>query len=434
MSLADFYEHNTLLSQLDFLGIASMKELPSISTGTVLVEKDTNLQPKSSDFEVLVDDNIVLPKVDFIKSNQRKNAVFLTGATGFFGAHLVKALLEAGYEKIFCLVRGENPSRLYDTLSWYFGNGWTHFNQMKIKAIQGDLLQQNFGIAGHIADQMILQIGYVIHAGADVRHYATDNLAEKTNREGTANAIQLAKKAQAKLIHISTVSLCAEYIINSPEKVTNFSETDFEIGQNWDDNVYLRGKFAAEELVRQAVNDDSVSATILRIGRLVGRSSDGVFQKNASTNAFWGLVNGISCLTKISKELSQFPLEMTAVDECAQAAVLLMNSHQLVYHLFNPHLLTVKEIFTLLDRPIVEVNKEQFEQHLREQSQSKNAARIAPLLSQYYHLMQVPFRITPICDLTTSELSKYRFVWKKNDPKILLHSFFENDGKETFAY
>ena len=72
-----------------------------------------------------------------------------------------------------------------------------------------------------------------------------------------------------------------------------FSEDDFDIGQNWQENIYVKGKFLAEQKVRKEI-EAGLDAKIFRVGRLVGRSTDGVFQKNPETNAFYRLLQGPS--------------------------------------------------------------------------------------------------------------------------------------------
>lgn len=397
MTLSEFYERPTLKEQLAF-----------IQTGET--EAPCPKEP------------VDIPSPT---ASANGDGVFLTGATGFFGAHLLRSLLEAGYAKVFCLVRGEG-SRLEETLDWYFGAGWTASFRSRIEAVPGDMTQERFGFSEETAERICGRISFVVHAAADVRHYAYDDGPEKTNIAGTAQAVSLAKRAGAKLIHISTVSLCGEYLPDAPEMTRDFSEGDFEIGQNWRDSVYLRGKYGAEKLVYQGM-EEGLSAVILRIGRLVGRSSDGMFQKNAESNAFWGLVNGMTCLDMISGELAELPMEMTSVDDCAGAAVLLMESEGPVYHLFNPHILTVEEILKAVGKPLSVTDREHFEAHLKEKCQSGLGIRLAPLLSQYQRLMRVPFRITPVCDITGEELRKLRFRWPETEPSVLLRDFIKND-------
>ena len=125
------------------------------------------------------------------------------------------------------------------------------------------------------------------------------------------------------MVHVSTASLCAEYFPAEPERMSLYTEQDFDIGQNWQDSVYLRGKFMAEQVIHNALAQEA-PCTIFRIGRLVGRQSDGVFQRNFGSNAFFGLVHGITCLDMISTDLAQMEMELTAVNQCAKALVLLL--------------------------------------------------------------------------------------------------------------
>ena len=157
--------------------------------------------------------------------------VFLTGATGFFGAHLLRELVERGYEKIYCLVRGTDSRRFEDTLEWYFGRGFMSRASKRITVVNGDITSPGLGISREMWETLTADAGLVIHAAADVRHYADSDEAVITNREGTRNVLQLAKEAGAKMVYISTVSLGSEFIRNQPELVRDFSEDDFDIGQ-----------------------------------------------------------------------------------------------------------------------------------------------------------------------------------------------------------
>ena len=65
--------------------------------------------------------------------------------------------------------------------------------------------------------------------------------------------IAFAQKAGARLHHISTASVSGEYLLDLPESAAQFDENDLDIGQNWQDNGYVKSKFLAEQQVRQAV-------------------------------------------------------------------------------------------------------------------------------------------------------------------------------------
>ncbi len=361
-------------------------------------------------------------------------AVFLTGATGFFGAHILRALIDKNYEKIYCLVRGNDPKRLWDTLEWYFGRGFISGIRKKVFPVLGDIVLENFGMDMKNYERLKDETGLVIHAAADVRHYAASDNALVTNREGTRHVLALAKAAGARMVYISTVSLGSEYVQSDPELTREFSEDDFDIGQNWEDNVYLKGKFEAERLVREAAGG-GLPVKILRIGRLVGRSSDGVFQKNPASNAFWGLVSGIVQAGMVPTELSDMVLDTTAVDECAAAALLLIEKGPgMVYHLFNPEMDSVREMIATMGANIVETSREQFEERLRSLLAAGGSVPLSMLLSQYNRLVQVPVRITPVCRQTVECLKALGFEWKKPKLDRLLAAFLPEEPGESSAW
>ena len=359
--------------------------------------------------------------------NDEKNAVFMTGATGFFGVHMLKELLDHGYDEIYCLLRGHDVERLLDTVTWYFGRGYASSVRKKIHPVPGDLCDMHFGIEPSVWSMLTQKVGMVIHAAADVRHYASDDSAFITNREGTRHALELAKASNARFVQISTVSLGAEHIIAEPNKECSFTEDDFEIGQNWMENIYLKGKFESERLVREAAGE-GLNVMILRIGRLVGRESDGVFQKNPATNAFWGLVNGFVQMGSISKELGTLKMETTAVDACAHAALLLIeNGTRMVYHIYNPHMKTVQQMIEDLGIDIALTDRTMFENELKNRSFGAFGVNvgITMLTTQYQRFMTSPIRIQPDCKQTQKELHALGFMWEEPDIKKLLDAFVE---------
>ncbi len=84
-------------------------------------------------------------------------------------------------------------------------------------------------------------IDVIYHCAADVRHYAADE-AEFLERNvgGTRTVIELARYSNAVLHHMSTASIGGEYLKGQPDMTAVFSEQDFYIGQNWEDNIYLK--------------------------------------------------------------------------------------------------------------------------------------------------------------------------------------------------
>ncbi len=76
-----------------------------------------------------------------------------------------------------------------------------------------------------------------------------------TNVIGTETMIALSLQADAVLHYISTASISGDFLKDEPEKQMVFTEDDFYIGQNWEDNIYIRSKFLAEACIYRAMEE-----------------------------------------------------------------------------------------------------------------------------------------------------------------------------------
>lgn len=257
--------------------------------------------------------------------------ILVTGATGFLGAHILKALLSKGSSRIFCLLRDGSKERLTETLAWYFGSGWARRAGACLTVVQGDICRENLGLAPDVLERLKKEVGCVFHCAADVRHYAADAGLEDTNLTGTRRTAEFAQMADADFFHVSTASVSGDFRASDPEKMFRFTEDDLNVGQNWEENAYISSKLRSEwEVYRMMAS--GLRAKVFRIGRLVGRYSDGVFQKNPESNAFYRVMEGVARLKKLPASLAQMPLEITPVDVCANAIVCLCSRPGTVFH------------------------------------------------------------------------------------------------------
>ena len=152
---------------------------------------------------------------------------FVTGATGFVGAHVARALLAAG-RRVRCLVRPTSSAALLTGL--------------RVEQVAGDVTDAG-AVARGIAD-----CDEVFHCAADYRLYARDP-AEiyRTNVEGT-RVMLAAARAQGvrRFIHTSSVATLAARADGTPVDERAVAKLDDVIGD------YKRSKLLAEREVEAA--------------------------------------------------------------------------------------------------------------------------------------------------------------------------------------
>ena len=357
----------------------------------------------------------------------KRDTVFLTGATGYLGAHLIRALRTSGTSRVLCLCRNEQKA-LYDTLDWYFGAAWTSANRSSIQVIQGDITKPRFGLDEQEYNAYAQKADCILHAAADVRHYGSGHALMDTNLLGTQHAIAFAKAAKGTLHHISTASICAEYCLEDFDRETTFYETDFDIGQNWQDNLYIESKFLAEKQVMDAM-EKGMDACIYRVGRLVGRQSDGAFLRDPERNAFYRIVQGIRRVGAIPRNWEENEIEMTAVDACAEAIVALMEGDEACYHVLNPNLISLGEALDATQSSIQRVEEGTFLDCIRKNMEGEGATELASLIDLYNRTKGKRDRMHVSAAHTQQVLHGLGFEWRKPSPKVLLSAYFAAEGR-----
>ena len=284
---------------------------------------------------------------DITVEKKKLGTVLLTGATGFLGAHIMAELLEEGADRIFCLVRsrgGSAQERLEDTIHYYFEDKYNDMLNNRIIALEGDIeddhLFSSYGVTG---------VDTIIHAAANVKHYGNYEDFDRINVQGTQNVINLAKKCNARLIHVSTMSVSGTgaseaFDIFRSDNDINFDESCLYVGQPLR-NVYVKSKFEAECRIYDAVLD-GLDAKVVRVGNLTNRISDYKFQKNYQSNAFLNRVCAILRLECIPERLMNLNVEFSPVDETARAIVRVTEfaDKHTVFHIYSDKLISFSKL------------------------------------------------------------------------------------------
>lgn len=152
--------------------------------------------------------------------------VLLTGASGFIGGHLLRALLESGAE-VRCLLRSTSPRRNLEGLA--------------VETVEGDLRD---------ADSLrraVRGCEVLYHCAADYRFFARDpRQLYETNVEGTRNAMQAAfAEGVGRVVYTSSVGALGLNKDGSPANETTPVTIDDMVGH------YKRSKFLAERVAEQ---------------------------------------------------------------------------------------------------------------------------------------------------------------------------------------
>jgi thioester reductase-like protein len=233
--------------------------------------------------------------------------------------------------------------------------------------------------------------------------------------------IALAKRANASLYHISTCSVSGD-TMKDESKNRVFTEDDYDIGQIWEDNVYVKSKFLAEGLVFDAIKD-GLDAKIFRLGRLVGRSSDGQFQINPETNAFYLTLKGLIQMGVLPEAEAATPIEVTPVDVSAKEVLLLKNSERTVFHIMNPDPPVLKDLIRAIAPDFQIVDDNRFNAIFRERLISLDMELLPIVMHNWQMLTAGDSMITVTNLITTEELSKLNFVMPDVKPEVILKHF-----------
>lgn len=189
--------------------------------------------------------------------------VFVTGATGFIGRHLVSRLLERPGGPIFVLVRAGSLSKLEARRrDWNDPKG-------RVVSVIGDVSEPNLGIASHAIERLRGRVADFFHVAGLYDMAASEADLQRTNVAGTEEAVRVAHAIGAtRFHHVSSIAAAGRYD-------GTFHEDMFDEAVGLED-PYFRTKHDSETIVREECR---IPWRIYRPSLVVGHSVTGQIDK-----------------------------------------------------------------------------------------------------------------------------------------------------------
>jgi thioester reductase-like protein len=200
-------------------------------------------------------------------------AIFLTGSTGYIGAHIAAILTERHADRLNLLVRAKSEQEAGERL-WHALQLHLDFPQFedalhsRISLFRGDLTDARFGLEDSEYSRLVATTESVIHCAASLNR-KSEKSCLNVNLRGTLEVAQLGRRAHDAhgLRRFSQVSTVAVAGARSHEVVTEDASIDWNRS---DYDPYARTKKFCEHMVRELLPD--VSRTVFRPSIVLGDS------------------------------------------------------------------------------------------------------------------------------------------------------------------
>jgi nonribosomal peptide synthetase DhbF len=271
--------------------------------------------------------------------------VFLTGATGFVGTHLLAALLSETNARIVCHVRARDlPS------------AWTRLEQAmqqrklaelwdedRIEVVCGDLAAADLGLDEAGIRGVRDACDAIYHCGAQVDFLHAYERLKPANVGSVLTLLDWTANGAPKRLHlISTLGIVdPSYASHTIAERAALDAWQGLIGG------YTQSKWVADTLARRA-QDAGVPVTIYRLGSVTGDHRHAICNE---TDLIWRV-------TRICAELRAIPdidlaLNMTPVDDVARGIVRLASHYpadRQVHHMLARSALNLRDLVPVFDR------------------------------------------------------------------------------------
>ena len=305
LNAREIYAHPTVNELLDFMDGRGRAGAAT----TVSLADEARLHPEIADQvrEADAEDVGAYPDVQ---------SVFITGATGFLGAFLLRRLIDTtpAYVTLNCLVRtngeGAPIDRVRRNLDYY--GLWDGGAGERVRVVNGDLTKPQLGLTDAAWQKLAESASMIFHCASLVNYVYPYEVIKPHTVDGTQEILRLASDGTVKpLFYVSTNG------IFPTEQGGSFPEAP-QIDPYADrlTSGYAQAKWVAEKLVWEAV-EHGLPACVLRPGNIGHHSDTGA----ANPRDFQVMIMNACARTRLAPAATHWQFEMTPVDYLSEAIV-----------------------------------------------------------------------------------------------------------------
>ncbi|RSM91501.1 amino acid adenylation domain-containing protein [Kibdelosporangium aridum] len=258
--------------------------------------------------------------------------VFLTGATGFLGAHLLRELLDQTDAQIHTLVRGRDMAHAYSRLAEAqrrYGID-RPLPEERVSPVLGDLAKPRLGLADADWEQQAAHADVIHHCGAEVNFLYPYEKLRVANVFGTQEILRLAARRAIPVHHVSTLAVVHGMGAAGLRRVTEDTPLD---------NVELLGmgypesKWVAEEVVRGAASA-GLPTVIHRPYEISGDATGFTWNSGAALCELFRIITELELAPDLDLALNLVPVDYVAASIVHIG--LTQPADGQTYHLVNP--------------------------------------------------------------------------------------------------
>lgn len=275
-----FYQHQTLRE----LASALEKSISDGDSGALLLR--VNLAQ-----EAVLPEEITAALRSTSAVLESSRHILVTGASGFFGSHLLAELLQSASidSRFYCLVRAENAAagmkRISSVMEKY--GIWSAEYERRITPVIGTLGSSRLGLSVDKWNELARGIDVIYHSGAMVSFVAPYAELKDPNVNGTLDILRLASSDRLKPVHCTVLCQAPPFGPHSRFPCLDIStlsvfptnstgtmvETDIGDWRKLREG-YAQSKWVSEQLVRDALAA-GLPGGIYRLGRMPFNSRSG---------------------------------------------------------------------------------------------------------------------------------------------------------------